>query len=257
MQNIARSIFVVMVGSIFLVSCASPDLQVLQEKNKTLEQQLSSANNEIRQMKQKEEELRSRISDLTQTANVLTTEKTSRVTESSTLRGQVRKYVQDNIDSLKTFMVQGNLLDYVGSELVSRAKVDTKPLLIVDFANTIPSAGVLTGIGGHFIKAGSLTVKVLHPVGDQYVITWESKELEISGSGKQQVQFPVSVGVEKGDVIGYFFMQAPNVSFDTSTGDTLYMLEDVALGSAVTKQNMSGAPEKRAYSLGVFGLLGQ
>jgi hypothetical protein len=257
MKNIARSAFTIIVCSIFLASCASQDVQVLQDKNKTLEQQLSSANGEIRQLKQREEELRNRISDLTQTANVLTTEKTSRITESSTLRGQVRKYVQDNIDSLKNFMVQGNLLDYVGSELVARAKIDTKPILLVDFANTMPNAGVLTGIGGHFTKSGSLSVKVLHPVDDQYVITWESKELEITGSGKQQVQFPVSVGVEKGDVIAYFFLQAPNVSFDTSTGDTLYMLEDAALGSIVRKENMSGAAEKRAYSLGVFGLLGQ
>jgi len=255
MKSIARSIFRVTVASIFLASCASQDAQVLQEKNKSLEQELSSANSEIRQLKKSEADLRNKIGDLTQTANVLTTEKTSRVAESSTLRSQVRKFVQNNIDDLKTFMVQGNILDYVGSELVPRAKLDTKAIFVIDFANAMPSSGVLTGVGGNFTKAGALTVKVLHPVGDQYVITWESKSLEIAGPGKQQAQFPVSVGIEKGDVIGYFFAEAPNVGYDISTGDTLYTNDDAALGAMVSKSVLSGTSERRAYSLGVYGLL--
>src|SRR5690606_29151786 len=107
------------------------------------------------------------------TTSVLATEKTSRVEESSTLRGQVRKFVQDNVDAFKNFMVQGNLLDYVGSELVARAKQDNQPAFLVDFANPMPSSGVLTGVGGHFTQAGSLVVKVLHPVGGQHVVIWE------------------------------------------------------------------------------------
>lgn len=256
MKNKQARVFLTMMLGVFLASCVSPDMQMMQEKNKKLEQDVAAANNEIAQLKKTESELRETIGTLRQTANVLTTEKTSRVEESSSLRGQVRKFVQNNIDDLKTFMVQGNLLDYVGSELVSRAKIDTKPLLVVDFAHAMPSDGVLTGIGGYFTKAGSLTVKVLHPVEDQFVITWESKEMEIPKVGKQQIQFPVSVGIEQGDVIGYFFMQEPVVSFDISTGDTLYLLNDVALGSTLKKESMSGASERRAYSLGVYGLLG-
>lgn len=255
MKNRMTNIFSLIIASIFLASCASQDVQVLQEKNQSLEQQLSAANNDIRQLKQTESQLRDTIGELRQTANVLTTEKTSRVEESSSLRSQVRKFVQTNIDNLKTFMVQGNILDYVGSELVPRAKLDKSPIFIVDFANAMPSAGVLTGVGGNFTKSGSLTVKVLHPVEGQHVVTWESKSLEVSGTGRQQVQFPVSVGVEKGDVIGYYFADAPNVGYDISTGDTLYANADVALGSTVSKALMSGASERRAYSLGVYGLL--
>jgi hypothetical protein len=213
------------------------------------------ANSEISQLKQTQDDLRGTISQLRDTANVLTTEKTSRVEESSSLRSQVRKFIQDNIDNLKTFMVQGNILDYVGSELVPRAKLDKTPVFIVDFANAMPSDGVLTGVGGHFMQAGSFIVKVLHPVEGQYVVTWESKPLEIKDSGKQQVQFAVSVGVEKGDVIGYYFSTVPNVGFDTSTGNTLYLDNDVALGNTVSEAGMYGANEKRAYSLGVYGML--
>src|SRR5690606_26853384 len=115
-----------------------------------------SANAEIRRLKQVESGLRDKIGTLEHTTSVLATEKTSRVEESSTLRGQVRKFVQDNVDAFKNFMVQGNLLDYVGSELVARAKQDNQPAFLVDFANPMPSSGVLTGVGGHFTQAGSL-----------------------------------------------------------------------------------------------------
>lgn len=255
MKNGTKSILTIITASIFLAGCATQDMKTLQEKNKSLEQQLSTANGEIRQLKKTETELREKIGDLTQTTNVLTTEKSSRVAESSTLRSQVRKFIQGNIDNLKTFMVQGNILDYVGSELVPRAKTDSKSIFIVDFANAMPSAGILTGVGGNFTKAGSFTVKVLHPVENQFVVIWESKPVEIAAVGKQQAQFPVSVGVEKGDVIGYFFAETPNVGYDISTGDTRYAELDVALGSTVNKETLAGATERRAYSLGVFGLL--
>lgn len=238
-----------------LSSCASQDMQTLQKEKVNLQSQLDSANTEIRRLKQVESGLRDKIGSLEHTTSVLATEKTSRVVESSSLRGQVRKFVQNNIDAFKQFMVQGNLLDYVGSELVARAKQDKRPALLVDFANPMPSSGVLTGVGGHFTQAGSLVVKVLHPVGGQHVVVWESKTLDVEGLGKQQLQFPISVGVEKGDIIAYYFATGPNVAYDFSTGETLFQTADVGLGGTVSKTFLSGADERRAYSLGVYGLL--
>lgn len=240
---------------LFLSACASQDVQVLQKEKKDLQSQLDSSNSEIRRLKQEELSLRDKISTLEHTTSVLSTEKSSRVEESSSLRAQVRKFVQNNVDSFKQFMVQGNLLDYVGSELVARAKQDKQPIFLADFANPMPAPGILTGVGGHFSQAGNFTVKVLHPVGAQHVVIWESKTVEVERPGKQQFQFPVSVGVEKGDVIAYYFITAPNVAYDISTGDTLYQTADVALGGAVSKTFLSGASERRAYSLGVYGLL--
>jgi hypothetical protein len=125
----------------------------------------------------------------------------------------------------------------------------------VDFANPMPSSGVLTGVGGHFSRSGVFTVKVLHSVGGQHVAVWESKPVQVSQPGKQQIQFPVSVGVEKGDLIAYYFSQAPNVSFDTGTGETLYRDSDVSLGGSISKTFLSGGSERRSYSLGVYGLM--
>lgn len=238
-----------------VAGCASEDVQRLQRENQALQQQLGDANKKIRDLKQTEAELRDTIGELRHTASVLTTEKSSRVQESSTLRNQVRQFIQNNIDDLKAFMIKGNILDYVGSELVPRTKIDKDSMFIVDFANPMPSSGILTGVGGNFARAGTFYVKVLHPVGGQHVVTWESKALEVTAAGKQQIQFPVSVGVEKGDVVGYFFPGPPNVGYDTSTGDTLYSGSDTALGNTISKSFMSGSSERRAYSLGVYGLL--
>jgi len=248
-------LFAVAMMSLLLSSCASQDVQVLQQKNADLEKQLSSANDQIEHLKNVESDLREKIGDLQHTTSVLTTEKTSRIEESSSLRGQVRKFVQNNIDNFKSFMVQGNLLDYVGSEMVGRAKQDKTPILLVDFANPMPTSGVITGVGGFFIQGGNVEVKVLHPVGSDYVVTWESKLLTVEHAGKQQIQFPLSVGVEEGDVIGYFFPQMPNVGYDSSTGETLFNNADIPLGGTVSKSTLSGAMERRAYSLGVYGLL--
>lgn len=243
-------------ATLSLAACMSPDMQQLRQEKADLQTQLDSANAEIRRLQKVESGLRDKVGELEHTRQVLTTEKSSRIEESSSLRNQVRKFVQNNVDAMKQFMVQGNLLDYVGSELVARAQQGREPALLVDFANPMPSSGVLTGIGGYFYQSGTLVVKVLHPVdGGQYVVIWESKELEVSRGGKQQLQFPVSVGVEKGDVMAYYFSKAPHVAYDISTGETLFQNADVALGGLVNKQLLSGAKEQRAYSLGVYGLM--
>jgi len=244
-------------AGILLSGCAeqSAGTHVTQNQSE-LEQQLAAANEEVRHLKQSNAQLSDTIGQLKQTTNVMATEKTARVVESSSLRGQVRHFIQNNIDQLKNFMVQGDILDYVGNEQVPRSRQDTKSgVFIVDFANAMPSSGVITGVGGQFTRAGTVKIKVLHPVQGQHVVIWESKPLQISAPGRQQAQFPVSVGVEKGDVIGYYFSDVPNVGYDIGAGETLYDDGDVALGRTVSKAIMSGADEKRAYSLGVYGLL--
>lgn len=238
-------------AALLLTACAGTN----QGTGPSLEQQLADAQREIRELKQTEQQLRDSINDLRHTTTVLTTEKTSRVQESSSLRGEVRKFVQANIDNLKEFMVKGNLLDYIGSEQVPRSKQDGSAMFLVDFANPAPADGALTGVGGFFTNPGMFYVKILRPVGGQYVVIWESKTIDISASGKQFVQFPFTVGIERGDVLGYYFPQQVNVGYDTSTGDTLYNSGDQELGSSLSKTFMSGVSQRRAYSIGVYGLL--
>jgi hypothetical protein len=210
---------------------------------------------EIRQLKQEKQQLEDRLAELRRTVEILQTEKSSRVVESSGLRGEVRKFIQDNIDAMKAFMVTGDLLDYIGSEQVPRAKADSGTKFLLDLANKVHGPGVLNALGGYFTKSGQVVVKVLRPVSGKHVVIWESATLHIPSQGKHFINFPVSVGVEGGDVIGYYFPNGINVSYDTRTGDTRFQEEDISVGSSISTVFMEGNGESRAYSIGVFGLI--
>jgi len=239
-----------------LVGCqVSPDVKQLNSKNQQLAQQLSTAQAEIVRLTRREALLQDDVAELGRVANVLGTEKTSRVEESSELRGQVRKFVLQQVDALKGFLVDGNLLDYVGGELVSRAQLELAPLTLIDFAHPMPGSGTLTGVGAYFTAPTQLQVKVLRPVNDRYVLIWQSQSLSVKTIGLTRLALPVSVGVEKGDVMAYQFSQATAVSFDRGTGRTLYSLQPLSLGDLVRESGLSGARQRRAYSVGVFGLL--
>lgn len=249
--------------AILLSACQTPpNVAQMQSKNQALERELAQAKSEISVLKVQEQSLQKDIDELNRVAAVLGTEKNSRVAESSKLRSQVRQFVQQHIDDLKAFMVEGNLLDYVGSALIDRSdqhQVATleniQPLLLVDFANAMPAAGVLTGVGGVATAPTDVFVKVLRKIDQQWLVVWTSQSLEFLQPGFNRVSFPVNVGVEKGDVVAYYFPRSPTISFDSGTGQTLYRRNDVAIGGHLKLNTLDGAKQQRAYSLGVYGLL--
>jgi hypothetical protein len=247
----------VLVGVVCLVSaCQTPlNIQQLENENSALQQQLSSSNQQLELLQADKEVLQNDMTELQRVMGVLGEEKSSRVTESTNLRGEVRQFVQLQMDSLKQFLLASDLLDYIGGETVARSKVDENPLLVVDLYNAVPRNGILTGLRGHFQSPGSLSVRVLRPVEDDLVVIWASQSIEVQGQGEQQLKFPVSVGVEKGDVLAYYFAQPGMVSFDTGTGDSRYSSSDKLVGNIVRPSSLKGASDKRAYSVGVFGLL--
>lgn len=239
-----------------LTACQTPpDVKTLQDKNTSLQQQLSQAQRDIDALQADKVLLEQDNAELNRVISVLGEEKSSRVAESTHLRGEVRLFVQQQVDTLKQFLLAANLVDYVGGELVERAQVDEEPQLIVDFFNAVPRNGTLTGVGGYFQNVGQFSVKVLRPIGDELVVIWNSAPITISERGKQRLKFPVVVGVEKGDYLAYYFSQPGMVGFDTGTGDSRYIDEDVAVGSTLRRSSLNGEKAKRAYSVGVFGLL--
>ncbi len=242
----------ILFGIVTLSACqTSPDVKKMEK----LKADLGVANNNIAQLQKQEVELRQDLAEKTRVNGVLGVEKTSRVQESSELRGQVRVFVQKQIDAYKDFLVRGGLLDYIGGELVARAKTDEKPLCVVDLANVIPKTGTLTGAGAYFVKPGKFSVKVLRKVDKSLVVIWDSKPLLVTQTGVVRINFPVSVGVEQGDLIGYYLGEGVAVSFDEGTGITRFQSEDLKLGEVISTASMQGERNHRAYSLGVYGLL--
>lgn len=255
--------FLLSIALLSISACQAPaNVQQMQAQNQQLQEQLASANQQISSLQSQQQQLQADHQELNRVAAVLGTEKNSRVAESSELRAQVRKFVQTHIDALKAFLVEGNLLDYVGSALIERAEQNTpatlektQPLLLVDYANPIPKSGTLTGVGAIATTPTDLTVKVMRRVEDQWVVIWSSRRLELSNPGFNRTSFMVNVGVEKGDVVAYYFPLAATVSFDSGTGATLYRSEDINIGGILKRSSLKGAKQRRAYSIGVYGLL--
>lgn len=250
-----KPLFIVSLAIVLAACQATPQVSELQNQNASLEKELAGAKQRIAQLQKQENALQGQVQELEQLASVLTNEKTSRVQESSELRAQVRRFVQQQIDDLKAFLVKGELLDYVGSALVERSQTEDKPLTLVDLAHPMPRAGSLTGVTGEFTAPTDVQLKVMRPVEDGFVVIWESSLLAVPAAGVTTVPLPVSVGVEPGDVVAYVFPEAPAVSFDRGTGDTRYTTKDLALGDMIRASSLSGEKQKRAYSLGVYAIL--
>lgn len=246
----------VLAGVSLIAACQTPpDIQQLQNENTALQAQLIDAKNAIGELEADKVVLQQDMAELNRVIDVLGEEKDSRVSESTNLRGQARHFVQQQIDVLKEFLLASDLLDYIGGELVERSQTDEESLLVVDLDNAIPRDGTLTGIGGYFQSAGSVSVKVLRPVENDLVVVWSSDPVDVDAGGVHRIKFPVSVGVEQGDYLAYFFAQGGLVSFDTGTGDWRYSDNNIAVGNSIRRSSLKGGSEKRAYALGAFGLL--
>jgi hypothetical protein len=242
--------------SVFLGACQlQPDMQQLQDRNNRLDKELAMAQDEIVRLQDREASLSADLQELQRVAGIMEGEKSERVRESLELRGQVRRFVQQQIDALRGFLVQNELLDYVGGELVDRAGVDDSPLFIVDLANAVPRSGTLTGVAINAIRPAGFRVKVLRPAGDNLVVIWQSTILYVEQAGISRVNFPVTVGVEEGDVIAYYFAEGVAVSYDEGTGDARFQKADVAPGAILRTSSLQGEKQRRAYSVGVYGLL--
>jgi hypothetical protein len=151
--------------------------------------------------------------------------------------------------------VEGDLLDYIGGELFARAESDDEAALLVDFARPIPRRGALIGVGGFFIAPTGLTVSVMRPVGDRYLVIWQSPLIEIEDAGEQRERFSNPVGVEEKDVIGYDFSTSVKVSFDSGTGNKLYLQRSLPLGAMIDPSSFKWEKDKRSYPLGAFAIL--
>jgi hypothetical protein len=252
-MTIRVAVLVMLLG---LAACqTSPQTQELLGRNQDLEQRLTQARSEIASLTADNNNLQANVQELNRVIAVLDTEKTSRVEESSEVRSQVRGFVQTQIDAFKEFLILGDLMDYIGSELINRNWVENEPLLLVDLGNQVPRNGSLIGVAAHLNAATPFMVKILRPIEDEFVVIWESQMITAEKAGVVRKPFAVSVGIEQGDYLAYYFPQTTGVSFDEGTGSTFYISRDVKLGESIRRTSLKGADKKRSYSIGVYGLL--
>jgi len=247
--------FVMSMAAATLAGCETTGGSDLQVENTNLRQQLEASQAEIGQLRGTNLLLNRDIENLNQVISVLDTEKNSRIVESSVLREKVRFFVQNQVDVLSQFLVDGDLLDYIGGELVQRPNTEDEPFTLVNLSNVINSGGVLTGMGAFVINPCQVRVIILRNLEGELVTLWQSEIITLPNTGLVTYQFTNSVSVEPGDLIAYEFQDIVGVGYDTGTGDTRYTARPLVLGGAVPMSSLLGANDKRAYSIGVFGLL--
>jgi len=258
MEKNMRSVISIIVCTTFLVGCGSTG-----NKNETkdlitnLESQIKVSEAKNSELVIENRILKQEVNKLSNVVSALDTEKNSRIKESSVLRSQVRQFVQREIKGLKSFLVEGGLLDYIGGELVPRKHIDDSPKTLVDLHNRINSSGVLTSVGAYVVKPSTVKVKVLRYIESKLVVVWESNPIEMSLVGQNRHQFVDSVSVQKGDAIAYEFIKNVGVGYSEGTADSRYSDKPLMLGDSIHVNALLGAKAKRAYSIGVYGLLNQ
>ncbi len=253
-----RSIITIVAITSLLIGCGSTsNKNDLRSVVTNLESKLAEEKTKNNQLFNENRVLKLDVERLNSVVSVLDTEKSSRVKESSVLRNQVRKFVQNKITLLKEFLVEGDLLDYVGGELVQRDKLEKSSMTLVDLNNRINSAGVLTGLGAYVKAPSDVKVKVLRYINSNLVVVWESASIKLHKVGAIRHQFVNTVSVEKGDVIAYEFSKSVGVGYSEGTADTRHSKKPLALGESIHVNSLAGAKNKRAYSIGVYGLLNQ
>jgi hypothetical protein len=246
---------VLLCSVLVLAGCqTAPDVQQLQDQNASLQNQLTQANNKNDTLTAEQTLLKQENTELNRVITVLGQEKSSRVEESTGLRGDVRQFVQLQIDNLKQFLLKSNLADYIGGELVERQQRDAEPVLLVDRGHPVPRHGTLTAVSAFFTGPGTMTVKVLRPVGEELVVVWESDPIIVRELGNQRLSFNVSISVERDDVLAYY-LEPGMVGFDTGTGEMGYRDEDIHVGGVIGTSSLLGDGDKRSYAIGVIGLL--
>lgn len=241
---------------VVLIACQStPQVQRLKDANAELRAQLATANQQIGNLSSEHHIMAADNTELKRVMIILDSEKDSRTEESLVLRGQTRRFTQSMIDQYRKFLVQSNLLDFIGEELVDRTKMDIDTLVLVDLANPIPKSGTLIGIHGVFEQATRFSVNILRPIDERFIVIWQGPLLQVKETGIQRLTFPVTVGVEKGDVIAYDFPESVGVKYDQGTGLTVVSQKNFLLGASFEKTALKFIEEKRAYSIGVTAIL--
>ncbi len=249
---LARALVVVLLLLTGCVSTGGPDK--LKQDNLNLTRQLGQCRNTVTALTQRKKELEGDVVELERLNRIVNKEKVERAEESTGLRGEVRNFVKMQMEGYRVFMQRSSLADYIGYELIPRAELRDKNILLVDTANPVKKAGMVNGIAGHFNLPGSFFLRALRQVGDRYYVVWESKELSVAQAGRLAIDLNVPVSVEPGDIFAYYFPGNVLIPYDRGTGKVGYLTHDIHVGESLRSSSLKARSEGRAYSIAVYGV---
>jgi len=266
-----RITFLLMIIGILSVGCAN--CKNIQEQlntcQKTLTDQdliIKTKESTIRQkdqdLKEKDDSIKKldlQIIELNRRLTITSSEKGVNDDRIKNISFLVREYIKDQIRKNRDFLSEVELEDFIGNELIKREYSGESGLFIVDMANPVPSDGQINGIGGYFLGPTEVVVKLLRPMGKEFIVT-DSKNLnfEIDKDGKTYIDFDNPLIVKKDDIIAFYFPKSVTVPYDSGLGVSTYssLKEDkYESGGRIASDDLSQANQiKRKYSLNYYGI---
>jgi hypothetical protein len=266
-----RMAFLLVIIGILSVGCAN--CKNIQEQldtcQKTLTDQDLVIKNKESTIRQKDQELRDK-DDSIKKLELQIVELNRRLTITSSEKGLyddriknvsflVREYIKDQIRKNKDFLSEVELEDFIGNELIQREYSGEAGLIIIDTANPVPSDGQINGIGGYFLASTEVVVKLLRPIGKDYIVT-DSKKInfDIDKPGKSYIDFENPLIVKKDDILAFYFPKSVTIPYDSGLGVGTYssLKEDkYESGGKIESADLLAVNQiKRKYSLNYYGI---
>lgn len=232
-----RWIFLFILVAMTTIGCAA-DCQKIQLELNTCQTTLSDQDfiikkqeSTLRQKDQKiaeQEETISKmgadIAELNRQLNISTNEKGRYDERIRNIASSVREFIKQQMRDNRNFLTDIALEDFVGNELIEREHSGEDNILIINVDSPVPSGGQINGIGGFFTGPADIVIKLLRPVGSDYIVIY-NKQVQVDAEatpGKKYIDFDSPFIVKKGDIIAYYFPGPVNVPYDSNIGINTY-----------------------------------
>ncbi len=227
-----------------LAGCAPQNIQILQQENQDLKARLRTA-------KTRNQELQHQVEECRALSETLAKEKKAKEEDITSLREITRAFLKSQFDALTAFSRHDELMDYVGGELIERARKDGKNLTVVNLA-PLGRNCVVYCVKGLFDPGTKVKLKLFRPTDQGLLCIWESPVLVAAASGVQKLDLDTPLNALKGDVIGFYFPDKPGTPYDLATGSFRVFTGEIKLGKPLPA---AGQADHRNYSIGISGLL--
>ncbi len=150
-----------------------------------IKKQDSTIRQKDQQIKTQEETiqgLQAEVTELSRRLEISAKEKDRSSDRIKNIAAGVREYLKKQMQENRNFLTDVALEDFIGNELIERAHAGEEGMFIIDMANPIPSGGQVNGIGGYFSGPADIVVKLLRPVGLEYIVTY-NKQVHVDAEG--------------------------------------------------------------------------
>jgi len=267
-----RWIFLFILMAMTTIGCAANCQNVQMELNtcqatladqdfiiKKQESAMRQKDQKIAEQQESIEKMGADIAELNRRLNIITNEKGRYDERIRTIASSVREFIKQQMRDNRNFLTDIALEDFIGNELIERAHSGDEKLIIFNVDNPVPSGGQINGIGGYFIGSADIIIKLLRPVGNDYIVIYSQQlHVEADKPGKQYIDFDNPFIVKKGDIIAYYFPGPVNVPYDSNIGISTYSTmrsDKYGHGERIAADNIWQSEEiNRRYSLNYYGI---